>query len=149
MRTCGSLTERATLPRYKSAMYASQELFEGIRVLLAPYATRGYTVTEDTGSMFTVVSKNEVVMAGRKFPEIYFAAVRKGKSGTVFHYFPVYADAIKFVEVDEGMKKCLKGKCCFHFKKFDSQVEGWVKEALESADAAYQRLGWVKVPSSK
>ena len=88
-------------------------------------------------------SIQDVVIAGRKKKEVYFAGaiVQKGYVG--FYYMPVYAKpGIKKVFPPEILK-LLKGMSCFHIQALTPQLKKHLRAALQVGFQLYQERGWV------
>ena len=119
-----------------------QNVFAQIKTLLMTYQpTLKSTVNDD--AHFDLWTTKETIIQGRKFPEVYFAAVMLNKSYVSLHYMPIYAEpeSKKFIKPELLSK--LKGKSCFNFKKLDSMLLEQIEETLSRGFKEYQEKGWV------
>jgi hypothetical protein len=100
----------------------SQELFRRIfarlKNILARYSPP-LTETVDLDSRYELYSVKDVELQGRKFKELFFGCVIIQGSYVGFYFMPVYTHTAMLDEVPEELRKCLKGKSCFHIKKYD------------------------------
>ena len=113
--------------------------------MLSKYHGKG-TLEErgaDSGGQYTIISFKDIEVSGRKLDSIYFASTLVQKGFVGFYFFPIYAckEAIPFVEPE--LKKCLKGKTCFHIKKNDEVIMQQIEKALQKGFQLYKKLGWV------
>jgi hypothetical protein len=74
---------------------------------------------------------------------MYFAtaAIKSGYVG--FYFFPIYTHPKEFTGIPDELKKCLKGKSCFHIKKLDKLLEGQIKDMVKQGFELYKKTGWV------
>jgi hypothetical protein len=45
--------------------------------------------------------------------------------------------------IGPGLLNCLKGKACFHIKKFDKEIFLQIKEALDNGYKIWHKRGWL------
>ena len=118
------------------------EIFQTLRTELAKFSPP-LTVIEDIANRYTLVSKKDVVINGKKRPEVYFAALIIQSNYVGFYYMPIYTT--------EGMKevfsprllKLLKGKSCFHVKALDDELLAEIRVALKKGLELYRQQGWI------
>ena len=119
-----------------------QQIFKQIRDLISRYSPP-MVVKKDQADYYDLWSVKEVVIAGRKKKEVFFAGaiIQKGYVG--FYFMPIY--------VDENMKKVfptellalLKGKSCFHIRRNDTVIMSQIEKALKAGFNIYRNKGWV------
>ena len=119
-----------------------QQIFKQIRDLISRYSPP-MVVKKDQADYYDLWSVKEVVIAGRKKKEVFFAGaiIQKGYVG--FYFMPIY--------VDENMKKVfptellalLKGKACFHIRRNDAVIMSQIEKALKAGFNIYRNKGWV------
>ena len=97
----------------------------------------------DLDSMYDIWSKKNVVIAGRKRKEVYFAGLIIQSSYVGFYYMPVYTDEDLKTLFKPEMLKILKGKSCFHVKKLDSKLEKQIQDVLKRSYGLYKKRGWI------
>jgi hypothetical protein len=97
----------------------------------------------DDEAHFDLWSLKDVVIAGRKRKEVYFAGLVIQKGYVGFYYMPVYADSDIALVFKPELLKLLKGKSCFHVKRLDDALLGQIRAALQAGYQMYQENGWV------
>jgi hypothetical protein len=91
---------------------------------------------------YILVSEKEVVIDGRKKPEIWFAGIIEQKGYIGFYYMPIYC--LPHVKsVSPGLVKLLKGKSCFYIKSIAPELRKDIDGALSAGMAAYKKMGWL------
>ena len=97
----------------------------------------------DLDSKYDLWSFKDLVIAGRKRKEIYFAGLIIQSKYVGLYYMPIYTDtSLKDVFKPE-LLKLLKGKSCFHIKQLDAGLEKQIERALEKGYALYKKRGWI------
>jgi hypothetical protein len=97
----------------------------------------------DLDSKYDLWSKKNVVIAGRKRKEVYFAGLIIQSNYVGLYYMPVYTDTNLKEVFKPELLKLLKGKSCFHIKKLDPKLEKQIKEALRKGYKLYRKRGWI------
>ena len=92
---------------------------------------------------FDLVSIKEVVIAGRKRSEVYFASIIIQKSYVGFYFMPVYSDPEIKEFFPPELLSLLKGKSCFHIKQLDDKLLEQVRKVLQEGFALYKERKWV------
>ncbi len=117
-------------------------IFQKIREILKKYSS-SFTVTQDTNTDYELYTQKPVEIQGRKFPKLYFSAVRIQKNFVGFYYMPIYAEPKLLEIIKPELLKCLKGKSCFHINKDDPILFSQIDEALKIGKTAYIERGWL------
>lgn len=88
-------------------------------------------------------SGKDVVIAGRKRSEFFFASavIQKGYVG--LYYMPVYTSPEMKRLFAPDLLTLLKGKSCFRIKTSDARLLAQVKQALQAGFKLYKKNGWV------
>jgi hypothetical protein len=97
----------------------------------------------DLDSKYDLWSKKNVVIAGRKRKEVYFAGLIIQSNYVGLYYMPVYTDTNLKEVFKPELLKLLKGKSCFHIKKLDPKLEKQIKEAIRKGYTLYRKRGWI------
>ncbi len=130
---------------YKSAGQTELVLiFYTIKKMAEPYHGKGDMIMHaDTGGQFNLVSHKSVVIAGRERKELWFisALVQKGYVG--FYYMPINSGGDIRKQFSPEFMKLLKGKACFHIKKYDPAIIKEVAKAFKIGYTAYKDMGWI------
>ena len=114
-----------------------KEIFTRIKKQMLPYSKK-MEVRVDKESVYHIYIIKEVELAGRKYKEIYFGGVLIQKTMVAFYFFPIYSHPTEFV-IPAPIKKNLKGKSCFNFKKLDDAQEKAIGQLLKEGLALYKK----------
>ncbi len=115
---------------------------EEIRALLETY-TPPLEVRAEKGGGYHLWSVKDIVIAGRKRKDVYFAGVMQQKGYISFHYMPIYVDSEQKAMFKPELLSLLKGKSCFHIRCLDPALKKQIKDALKSGMKLYKQRGWV------
>ncbi len=74
---------------------------------------------------------------------IYFASAVIRSKYVALHFFPIYTHTAAFDNIDELLRKCLKGKSCFHIKKDNEALYTHIIDLLNSGINIYKKEGWI------
>ena len=96
-------------------------------------------VREDKHENFEVAGTIEAMQGKKKVDGIYFASVRPKPKDIRFYFFPIYTHADAFSDISAGLRKCLKGKSCFHIKKLDETLENDIRQMVEKGINLYKQ----------
>lgn len=92
-------------------------------------------VRTDKPGAFEVAGTKEVMQGKQKVDGFYFASVVPKPKDVRFYFFPIYTHVKDYAPLSDELKKCLKGKSCFHIKKLspemEKEIEGLVKKGVE------------------
>ena len=96
---------------------------------MRPYA-KYFSARIDRSERYELWAEKELIIAGRKRKEVFFASIIVQSHYVGFYFMPLYADQdLREVFGKELLSK-LKGKSCFHLKTRDKKLLKQVKEAL-------------------
>ena len=118
-------------------------IFDEIKRLLTPYEKGTMNLLGGSGGKVLLISKKPVEILGRKRDELWFASALIQKGYVGFYYMPVYGDPRVKELVKPELLKCLKGKACFHIKKYDEEIFSQIKDALRTGYDLWQKRGWL------
>ena len=116
--------------------------FKSLRALLLRYQPP-LVAKVDEARRYELWSRKDVIIAGRKRSEVFFASavIQKGYVG--FYYMPVYTSPEMKKLFAPELLSLLKGKSCFHVKALDARLLAQVKRALAAGFRLYEKNGWV------
>ncbi len=99
-------------------------------------------ITAETDEKFEVTGTVEAMQGKKKVDGIYFSTVLPKPKDIRFYFFPTYthADELK-KDMPENLKKCLKGKSCFHIKSMDESLQSAIEALVEKAVVLYKKDG--------
>ena len=117
-------------------------IFSSLKGLLEAYRPPLVAKVETKGRI-DLASIKDVVIAGRKRSEIYFASaiIQKGYVG--FYFMPVYTTPEMKGFFAPELLSLLKGKSCFHIKKLDKKLLAQIRKALKDGYKLYKSRQWV------
>ena len=118
-------------------------IFNEIKKLLDPYEKGTMKLFGGSEGKIVLISKKPVEILGRKRDELWFASALVQKGYVGFYYMPVYSDNSVKKLIKPELLKCLKGKACFHIKKFDKEIFSQIKDALSDGYKIWHKRGWV------
>ncbi len=117
-------------------------IFEQIKMILQKYRPPLASKVDDDHH-FDLWTTKETLIQGRKFPEVYFAAVMLNKSYVSLHYMPIYAEPESIKNLKPELLSKLHGKSCFNFKNLDSVLLEQIEDTLARGFKEYQDRGWI------
>lgn len=117
-------------------------LFNEAKKLLQPYA-KHFTVRRDEPGYYDLWSERDLVIAGRKRKEVFFAGLIIQKSYVGFYYMPIYTDVSAAEFFGPELLALLKGKSCFYLKEITPKIRKQMSEALAAGYEMYKARGWV------
>jgi len=118
-------------------------IFEEIKKMLAPYKKGTMKLLGGAGGRVSLVSQRPVEILSRKRDELWFAGALVQKGYVGFYYMPVYTDPSIKKLIKPELLKCLKGKSCFHIRKFDQETFSQIREALAIGHKEWRQRGWI------
>lgn len=118
-------------------------IFDEIKNMLAPYEKGTMKLLAESKGNVVLVSKKPVEILGRKRDELWFASALIQKGYVGFYYMPVYMDSEIRKLIKPGLLKCLKGRACFHIKKFDKEIFSQINDALKIGYDCWHMRGWL------
>ena len=78
-------------------------------------------VRKDNENVFEVAGTKEAMQGKQKVDGYYFGSVVPKPKDIRLYYFPIYTHVDAFSWISDDLRKCLKGKSCFHIKKLDEE----------------------------
>jgi hypothetical protein len=114
-----------------------QEIFNRIKKLLLPYGKKMETRVDAAGQYQLYIIK-DIELGGRKFSECYFGGTVIQKTMVAFYFFPIYTHPKEFM-LPDSIKKNLKGKSCFNFKKLNEGQEKAIAALLKEGAGLYKK----------
>jgi hypothetical protein len=114
------------------------ELVRTLVGVIEPYVDRLRIVPSKTLAYYT-----ETKRAVFKGKPVMFASIRDGKSGTAYHFFPLYLWPELADELDPVLRRRLTGKTCFTFKAVDTTVIAHLRALTERGFVRYEAAGYL------
>lgn len=75
----------------------------------------------------------------QKVDGYYFASVVPKPKDVRLYFFPIYTHVKEFETISAALRKCLKGKSCFHIKKLDEELEKDIEAMVKKGVELYQQ----------
>ena len=94
---------------------------------------------------FEVAGTIEAMQGKKKVDGHYFASVIPKPKDIRLYLFPVYTHVDQIGELPPNVKKCLKGKSCFHVKYWDQELEDNFRNLISKSIELYQKDGLLAV----
>ena len=117
-----------------------REILAELKIILSSFS-KNMRVTKDSEKGYEIYCTKEVTVGKKTVEGMYFAAAMI-QGGFVGFFFPIYTHPKEFSDLPENLRKCLKGKSCFHIKKLDSELSRSIKTALKKGHNIYKKAGW-------
>ena len=103
-------------------------------------------ITAENDTKFEVTGTIEAMQGKKKVDGYYFATVMPKPKDCRFYFFPTFTHRDQLYDtMSDELKKCLKGKSCFHIKKLSEEMEQELKDLVAKAVELYQKDGLLKV----
>lgn len=83
----------------------------------------------------------EAMQGKKKVDGIYFGSVIPKPKDIRLYFFPLYTHVDAFADIPENLRKCLKGKTCFHIKKMDEELENGIHAMIKRGVEVYKKDG--------
>jgi len=100
-------------------------------------------ITSDTYDKFEVTGTKEAMQGKKKVDGFYFSTVVPKPKDVRFYFFPTYTHKEALGELEENLKKALKGKSCFHVKYMDDDLKNNLEDLVDRAIKLYKKDGLV------
>lgn len=91
---------------------------------------------------FEIAGTKTVMQGKKKVDGHYFASVMPKAKDIRLYFFPIYTHVDNF-ELSPALKKCLKGKSCFHIKKLSDDLTDEIKVMIAKGVNLYEKDGLI------
>lgn len=118
------------------------DIFQKLKEILKEYEN-SLTPKFDLDSKYDLWSFKDLEIAGRKRKEVNFASLIIHSKHVGFYFMPIYSDTDLKDVFDPELLSTLKGKSCFHIKKWDEQMETQIRKALKIGYTLFTERGWI------
>ena len=86
---------------------------------------------------FEVCGTKERMQGKQKVDGYYFASIIPKPKDVRLYFFPIYTHADQFEDISLPLRKCLKGKSCFHIKKMDEHLQVEIQNMVQKGVNLY------------
>jgi hypothetical protein len=97
----------------------------------------------DNEKTFEAAGTIPAMQGKQKVDGYYFASVMPKPKDVRFYFFPIYTHANAFSDVSDELRKCLKGKSCFHVKKLSPELESEFNSMINKGAELYKKEGLI------
>ncbi len=98
-------------------------------------------IRKDDSSGFEAAGTIPTMQGKQKVNGFYFASTIPKPNDCRLYFFPIYTDTAQFQNIDPLLRKCLKGKSCFHIKKMDDSLKASIQNMIDKGIAIYKEKG--------
>ncbi|GGG29122.1 hypothetical protein GCM10011344_32460 [Dokdonia pacifica] len=95
-------------------------------------------IRKDEANVLEAAGTIPTMQGKQKVDGFYFASVMPKPKDVRLYFFPIYTDATVFKDIDPMLRKCLKGKSCFHIKKMDDDLKTHITKMIALGIKTYQ-----------
>jgi len=114
------------------------EISEIIKNILKKYVPP-LKIRKDSANAFEVWGTKETILGKKKIDGIYFATVVPKPKDARLYFFPIYTNPKEFENISGNLRKCLKGKSCFHIKNLDADLEKDIKLMIKTGVTIFKK----------
>ena len=115
-----------------------EAIFNKVRTLVEKY-NRNMDVRSDSPTNYSLYGKRTVEAFNKQVDGMYFASAVINKNFIGFYFFPIYTHPEEFAKIPTELKKCLKGKSCFHIKAEDELLMSQIDTILHQGYQLYEK----------
>lgn len=91
-----------------------------------------------TDTVLELSGTKETMQGKQKVSGHYFASVMVKPKDIRLYFFPIYTHVDSY-DISPELKKCLKGKSCFHIKKLSDEMVQEIKDMVATGVKLYQK----------
>ncbi len=92
---------------------------------------------------YELAGTKEVMQGKQKVDGIYFASLVPKPKDIRCYFFPIYTHVDEYKSLSDELKKCLKGKSCFHIKKLSPSMEEEIQQMMQKGIDLYRKDGLI------
>ncbi len=122
-------------------------IFEELCKLLRPYNKGELVLSGGKAGKFLLGSGKKYWVDGEEKHELWFAGALVQKGYVGFYYTAAHAEPDIRAIFSEASLKLLKGRSCFHIKKFDQETFEEIRKALKAGHEKVSEKRMVVRPS--
>jgi len=119
-----------------------EEINSALRAMLEKHTPK-LQIRKNTPENFEAAGTIEAMQGKKKVDGFYFASVMPKPKDVRLYYFPIYTHVDDFKDIPEDLRKCLKGKSCFHIKKMDKSLEKSIEKMIAKGVKLYKKDGLI------
>jgi len=100
-------------------------------------------IRKDTNVSFELAGTKEVMQGKQKVDGFYFASIVPKPNDIRWYFFPIYTHVDQYNSLSDELKKCKKGKSCFHIKKLSEAMEEEILQMMQKGVELYKEEGLI------
>ncbi len=118
-------------------------IFDELCKLLRPYNKGELKLSGGKDGKLLLGSGKKYRVDGEEKNELWFAGALVQKGYVGFYYTAAHSEPDVRAIFSEASLKLLKGRSCFHIKKFDKETFEEIRKALKAGYEKYLKKGWL------
>jgi hypothetical protein len=100
-------------------------------------------IRKDSETAVEIAGCKEVMQGKQKVDGFYFSSIVPKQKDIRWYFFPIYTHVDAFNDLSDELKKCKKGKSCFHIKKMSSEMEAEIEQMMKKGLEFYKNDGLI------
>ncbi|MFY0600938.1 MAG: hypothetical protein JXR03_14785 [Cyclobacteriaceae bacterium] len=94
-------------------------------------------IRKNNKDVFEAAGTKEAMQGKQKVDGFYFGSVIPKPKDIRLYYFPIYTHQSEFEWISDDLRKCMKGKSCFHIKKLSPDLEAEIQSMITKGVEVY------------
>lgn len=94
-------------------------------------------INKDKSDVFEVSGTKHAMQGKQLVDGYYFGSVVPKPKDVRLYFFPIYTHPSAFDLISKDLRKCLKGKSCFHFKSISPEMKTEIESMIEKGIKVY------------
>lgn len=100
-------------------------------------------ISKDNSAVFEVSGTKPVMQGKQKVEGHYVGSVVLKPKDARLYFFPIYTHPNSFQSISPELRKCLRGKSCFHFKNISAELGREIESMIEQGVSLYIEQGLI------
>jgi len=96
-------------------------------------------INKEKEEIFEVSGTIKALQGKQLVDGFYFASVVPKPKDVRLYFFPIYTHPAFFDSISEELRKCLKGKSCFHFKRLTQELRPEIELMIQLGIKIYSQ----------
>ncbi len=96
-------------------------------------------IRKDNEATFELAGTKEAMQGKQKVDGFYFGSIVPKPKDIRMYYFPIYTHPESFVAISGDLRKCLKGKSCFHIKELTDRLKKEIDQMITKGVEIYKK----------
>lgn len=94
---------------------------------------------KDSDKGYELYGTRKITFFKKEIDAMYFSSVLIQKNFVGFYFFPIYTHVELVKEIPPELKKCLKGKSCFHITTLDDVLLKQIQQLVKKGFSLYKK----------